>query len=63
MLSLLVSFLIFLLIVCVIAWIVAWILSNIPGAPPMASRVVWAVAGIIILIWVIAHFAPMAGLH
>jgi hypothetical protein len=62
MLSLLVAFLIFLLVVCVIAAIATWIISNIPGAPPWSSRLVWAVAGIIILIWVIGHLGAF-GFH
>jgi hypothetical protein len=62
MLSLLVAFLIFLLVVCVIAWLVTWILSNIPGAPPAAARV-WAIAGIVILIWVIQRALPAFGVH
>jgi hypothetical protein len=60
--SLLVSFLILLLIVCVIAALVIWILSNIPGVPPWSRNVVLAIAGLVILIWVIQHFGGMVGL-
>jgi len=62
MLALLVAFLIMLLIVAVFAGVVVWILSNIPGVPPFAPRIVWAVAGIIVLIWLIQHL-PSAGVH
>ena len=63
MLSLLVAFLIFLLIVCVIAAIVIWILSNIPGVPPFSRNIVLAIAGIIVLIWLLQHFGSYAGIH
>lgn len=63
MLSLLISFLIVLLVVCVIAWLVAWIISNIPGAPAGARNIVYAVAGIILLIWVLYHIGPALGIH
>lgn len=62
MISLLVSALILLLVVCVIAAIVVWILGNIPGVPAWAPRVVWAIAGLIILIWIIEHLGVL-GVH
>lgn len=62
MLSLLVTALIFLLVVCLIAAIVAWILSNIPGLPAWSSRIVWAVAGIVVLIYVLDHVSAL-GVH
>jgi hypothetical protein len=63
MLSLLVSFLIFLVIVCIVAAIVVWILQNIPGVPPFAPRIVWAIAGIVILIWILHRALPALGVH
>ena len=62
MLSLLVAFLIFLVIVAVVAAIVSWILQNIPGIPPFAPRIVWAVAGIVVLIWILQHLGSF-GVH
>lgn len=62
MVSLLVSALIMLLVVCVIAAIVCWILGNIPGVPPWATRVVWAIAGLVILIWILEHLGSF-GVH
>jgi hypothetical protein len=62
MLSLLVAFLIFLIVVCVIAAIVVWIISNIPGVPPFAPRIVYAIAGVIILIWLLQHLGSF-GVH
>lgn len=53
--NLLVAFLIFLLIVCVIAALVAFVLSKIPGVPAWASNVVWAVDGLVVLIWILEH--------
>ena len=61
--SLVIAFLIFLLIVCIIAGLVAWILSNIPGVPPWAQRVVWAVAGIVILLWVLQHVGALEAIR
>jgi len=55
MFSLLIAFLIFVVIVCVIAYIVVWILSNVPGIPAGFQRLVWAVAGIAILLWLLSH--------
>jgi len=62
MLSLLVAFLIFLVIVFVIAAVIAYILSNIPGVPPFAPRIVYAVAGIVVLIWLVQHLGAF-GVH
>ena len=62
MLSLLVAFLIVVVVVCVFAAIVAWILGNIPGVPPWAPRVVWAIAGLIVLIWLLEHISAL-GIH
>jgi hypothetical protein len=58
MTTLLISFLVFLIVVLVIAAIVAWILSNIPGVPAFASRIVWAIAGLFVLIWIVRHVLP-----
>lgn len=63
MLTLLVSFLIFLVIVCIVAAVVVWILQNIPGVPPFAPRIVWAIAGIVILIWILQRALPALGVH
>jgi hypothetical protein len=63
MLALLVPFLIMLIVVCGIAWLAAWIISNIPGAPGGAARIIWAIAGVVILIWVLQHVLPLAGVH
>lgn len=63
MLSLVVAFLIFLLIVAVIAALVIWILGNIPGVPPWSRNVVLAIAGIVVLIWIVEHFGRYAGIH
>ena len=52
-----ISFLIFMLIVFVIAAVVVFILSNIPGAPAFASNVVWAIAGIILLVYLVEHLS------
>lgn len=52
---LLVAFLIFLIIVCVVAALAAFILSNIPGIPAWAPKVVWAIAGVVVLIWLLEH--------
>jgi len=60
--SLLVSLLIFLLVVCVFAALVVWILGKIPGMPAWAGNVAWAVAGIVVLIWLIDHLAAF-GVH
>lgn len=57
--ALVIAFLIFILIVCVLAALVAWILSNIPGVPAWAPKVVWAVAGIVVLIWVLQHITAI----
>jgi hypothetical protein len=58
---LLVSFLILLLIVCIIAAVAVWILSNIPGVPPWSRNLVWAIAGIVILIWLINNLGAITG--
>lgn len=63
MISLLVSFLILLLVVCVIAAIVVWIIGNIPGAPPFTRNVVYAIAGLIVLIWLLKNVLPLLGFH
>jgi hypothetical protein len=62
MISLLVAFLIMLLVVCVIAALVIWILGNIPGVPPWTRNVVLAIAGIVVLIWLLQHLAAF-GVH
>jgi hypothetical protein len=56
---LVIAFLIVLLIVCVLAALVAWILTNIPGVPAWAPKVVWAVAGIIVLIWLLQNMTAI----
>lgn len=63
MLEALVAFLIFLLIVCAIAALVSWILSNIPGIPAWSRNVVLAIAGILVLIYIVQHFGRYAGIH
>jgi hypothetical protein len=35
----------------------------IPGVPPFAPRIVWAIAGIVVLIWLIGHVGPLVGIH
>jgi hypothetical protein len=62
MISLLIAFLIMLLVVCVIAALVIWILGDIPGVPAWARQVVLAIAGIVILIWLLQHLAAF-GMH
>ena len=62
MLSLLVTFLIVVLVVCVVAAIVVWILGNIPGVPGWAPRIVWAIAGLVLLIWILEHLGSF-GVH
>lgn len=59
MLSLLVAFLIFALIAGIVAWLVVFILSSIPGFP-VPPRFVWAVYGIVLLIWVLEHLGGVA---
>ena len=60
--ALLIHFLIFLVIVCAVAAIVAnWILPNIDGVPAFMPRIVWAIAGIIVLVWVLEVALPALG--
>jgi hypothetical protein len=56
MTALLISFLIFLVIVCVVTALVAFILDKL-GLP--FSNFAWALAGIIILIWVLEHLPAL----
>jgi hypothetical protein len=55
--GLLIHGLIMLLVLCVIAALAIWILGNIPGIPAWFAKVIWAIVGIIILIWVVANLS------
>lgn len=54
--AILISFLIFLVIVCVITALVVFILDKL-GVP--LGNYAWAVAGIIILIWILQHLSAL----
>lgn len=55
MISFLIALLICIVIVCVVAAIVAFILTQLPGVPPWAPRVVWAIAALCVLIWLLQN--------
>ena len=54
--ELLVAFLIFLVVLVVITAIVVFILQKL-AVPPLFINIVYAVAGIILLIWILQHLA------
>ena len=56
MTALLIAFLIFLAIVCVVTALVAFILDKL-GLP--FGNYAWALAGIVILIWVLEHLVAL----
>jgi hypothetical protein len=62
MLALLVPFLWLLIIVFAIAALVVFILGKL-GAPAQFQNITWAIAGVVILIWVLQHVLPLAGVH
>ena len=62
MISFLIAMLIVLIIICVVAAIVQFILSNLPGMPAWAPRIVWAIAALAFLIWLLENVGRL-GVH
>jgi len=58
---LLIAFLVFLLVLVVACAIVIFILQNLAPTLPWARNLVLAVGGLILLIWLIAHYAEIIG--
>jgi hypothetical protein len=61
MIAFIISMLVALLFICVVAAIVYYILQAL-GIPGQFLRFVWAVAGLVFLIWLLENY-QRAGLH
>lgn len=57
--SFIVSLLIVIVVVCIFAYIVSWALGKIPGTPEALPGIIWAVAALLVLIWLLQHISEL----